>query len=72
VHKHFALSAARLLTGKPSEERSEARAPIALFLADVTPMEDRSTATRNSHITVSGIPHEAHEYMPGSRAGAEW
>lgn len=36
MHKHFALSAATLLTGKRSEERSEARAPIALFLDDVT------------------------------------
>ncbi len=34
--------------------------------------KDRSTVIYNSHITVSGIPDEAHEYMLGSRAGVEW
>jgi predicted helicase len=34
--------------------------------------KDRSTVIYNSHITVSGIPDEAHEYMLGSRSGVEW
>ena len=34
--------------------------------------KDRSTVIYNSHITVSGIPDEAYEYMLGSRSGVEW
>lgn len=34
--------------------------------------KDRSTVLYNSHITVSGIPDEACEYMLGSRSGVEW
>ncbi|MCB2411492.1 hypothetical protein LGT39_01345 [Demequina sp. TTPB684] len=34
--------------------------------------QDRSTVVYNSHITVSGIPDEAYEYMLGSRSGVEW
>jgi len=34
--------------------------------------KDRSTVLYNSHITVSGIPDEAYEYMLGSRSGVEW
>ncbi|ASR55826.1 type ISP restriction/modification enzyme [Cellulomonas sp. PSBB021] len=33
---------------------------------------DRSTIHYNSHITVAGIPDEAHEYLLGSRSGIEW
>ncbi len=34
--------------------------------------KDRSTIVYNPHITVSGIPDEAHEYLLGSRSGIEW
>lgn len=34
--------------------------------------KDRSTVVYNSHITVSGIPADAHEYMLGSRSAIEW
>lgn len=34
--------------------------------------KDRSTVIYNSHITMSGISYEAHEYMLGSRSGVEW
>lgn len=45
--------------------------PIASGPDNVTPMEGHSTAIYNSHITVRGIPGEAHEYMLGSRSGVE-
>jgi predicted helicase len=34
--------------------------------------KDRSSIVYNSHITVAGIPDEAHEYLLGSRSGVEW
>lgn len=33
---------------------------------------DRSTLVYNSHITLRGIPDQAHEYMLGSRSALEW
>jgi predicted helicase len=33
---------------------------------------DKSTVIYNSHITLAGIPDEAHEYMLGSRSALEW
>ncbi len=34
--------------------------------------KDRSTVVYNSHITVTGIPDEAYEYLLGSRSAIEW
>ncbi len=33
---------------------------------------DRSTIIYNSGITISGIPHAAHEYLLGSRSAVDW
>jgi len=33
---------------------------------------DKSTVIYNEHLTLSGIPDEAHEYMLGSRSAIEW
>lgn len=33
---------------------------------------DKSTLVYNAHITLSGIPDEAHRYMLGSRSALEW
>ncbi len=33
---------------------------------------DKSTIVYNPHVTVSGIPEEAHRYMLGSRSALEW
>jgi predicted helicase len=33
---------------------------------------DKTTIVYNDHITVSGIPEEAHRYMLGSRSGVDW
>ncbi|MGN5238065.1 DEAD/DEAH box helicase [Rhodococcus sp. SJ-3] len=33
---------------------------------------DKSTLVYNAHITLSGIPDEAHRYMLGSRSAIEW
>lgn len=34
--------------------------------------KDRSSIIYNEHITLSGIPQEAYEYMLGSRSAIEW
>ena len=33
---------------------------------------DKSTVVVNEHLTLAGIPEEAHEYMLGSRSAIEW
>jgi len=33
---------------------------------------DKSAIIYNKHITLSGIPQEAHRYMLGSRSALEW
>ena len=34
--------------------------------------KDMSTVVYNSHVTLSGIPDEAHRYLLGSRTAVEW
>lgn len=72
MHTPFASCADTLLTGRPWEERVDVTTPVTSCLGDITPIAGDSAATHNSHITVSGIPDEAHEYMLGSRSGVKW
>ena len=72
MHTPFAPCAGNLLTRQPWEERPDVTPPITSCPDVVTPVEGRSTVIYNSHITVSGIPDAAREYMLGSRSGVEW
>ena len=36
------------------------------------PVDDKTTVIYNDHITVSGIPDDAHRYMLGARSAVDW
>lgn len=35
-------------------------------------VEDKTSIVYNEHVTVSGIPEQAQEYLLGSRSGLDW